>query len=62
MIFAKYMPEMINVIGCRPSFTDTGDRKQRMKARKHPLHRHTLVKPLQGNSQHCQVLTEKSDR
>lgn len=61
MIFAKYMPEIINVIGCRPSFTDIRDREQRMKARKHLLHRHTLVTPLQGNSQHSQVLIEKSD-
>jgi len=55
MIFAKYMPEMINVIGCRTSFTDIRDREQRMKARKPPLHRHTLLKPLPGNSQHSPV-------
>lgn len=37
MIFSKYMPDIINVIGCRSSFTHTRDGEQRMKARKHLL-------------------------
>lgn len=62
MIFAKYMPEIINVIGCRSSFTHTRDGEQSMKARKHLLCRHKSLKPLWGDSQSSQILLEKSDR